>query len=92
MFNRIMQYLTNTNGTQTGDSDKAAAVLVDIVRGEGVMELKHENGEKTGELHSWPQTLFLGSDAVRDIRERCENVLESLKEWKDASTGIDIDD
>ena len=76
----MRQYLDKTNGTQSGDPAKAAAVIVDVVRGEGVAQGR-----------AWTGTLFLGSDAVRDVRAKCEATLQILRDWGDVGTGIDVD-
>ncbi|KAF8510246.1 hypothetical protein JB92DRAFT_2941172 [Gautieria morchelliformis] len=36
-------------------------------------------------------TLFLGSDALRDVRAKCRAVLETLDEWEDVAISIDVD-
>lgn len=85
IFSMTMNYLRHTNGTQSGNPDRAANVIVDVVRGEGVMLTKE------GNVRVWPGTLFLGSDSVRDVKVRCEGVLELLEEWGDVAKGIDYD-
>lgn len=81
LHNILREYLQKTNGTQTGDPKKAAAVIVDVVKGEGVAQGR-----------AWTGTLFLGSDAVRDVRAKCENILKTLEEWSDVATSIDVDE
>ncbi|KIJ56035.1 hypothetical protein M422DRAFT_23474 [Sphaerobolus stellatus SS14] len=92
VYNYVVQYLVKTNGSQPGDSDKAARVLVDVVRGEGAMEVVNGEGEKTGELRKWPGTLFLGSDAARDVRAKCDKTIGLLEEWGDIARSIDVDE
>jgi hypothetical protein len=53
---------------------------VDVVRAEGVAEGR-----------TLPGTLFLGSDALRDVRAKCHAVLKTLEEWEDVAKSIDVD-
>jgi hypothetical protein len=76
---KIRNYFEMTNGTQTGDPKKAASVIVDVVRGEGVAEGR-----------AWDGTLFLGSDASRDVKAKCQDVLQNLEEWGDVARSIDV--
>ncbi|KAF8510280.1 hypothetical protein JB92DRAFT_2941491 [Gautieria morchelliformis] len=76
----VRKYLDNTNGTQTGDPKKAAAVILDVVKGEGVARGR-----------PWTGTLFLGSDAVRDVRAKCEATLKLLEDWSDVTISINAD-
>ena len=69
-------------GNQPGDATKAAEVIVDIVRGEGVGESAKEE---------WPGQIVLGSDAEKDIREKCERILRNLDRWKEVSASIDFE-
>lgn len=76
----VQQYLDSINGRQSGDPAKAAVVIVDVVRGEGVASGR-----------AWNGTLFLGSDAARDVKAKCEATLKTLQDWGDVITSIDID-
>ncbi|KAF8498827.1 hypothetical protein JB92DRAFT_2817265 [Gautieria morchelliformis] len=76
----VRKYLDNTNGTQTGDPKKAAAVILDVVKGEGIARGR-----------PWTGTLFLGSDAVRDVRAKCEATLKLLEDWSDVTISINAD-
>ncbi|KAG5727371.1 hypothetical protein E4T56_gene12054 [Termitomyces sp. T112] len=68
--------------TQTGQGDPAKAMeaVVDIVRGEGIAKGR-----------PWPNLLILGEDAGRDVRNKCNKVLEALDEWKDVTCGVNLD-
>lgn len=68
------------NGKQPGDPEKAAQVIVDLVRGEGVA-----NGK--GVL---PSVVTLGSDADAFIRAACVEKIKVLDEWKDVTTSTDF--
>lgn len=63
------------------DPAKAAHVIVDVVRGEGV-------GIKAKDKDGWPFMLALGEDGERDIRAKCEKVLKALDEWKEVSLSV----
>jgi len=67
-------------GTEKGDPDKAAEVIVDVVRGEGVAK---------GRL--WPEYLFLGNDAEADVRAKTSKILKTLDEWVDVTRGVNFD-
>lgn len=72
--------IQKTNGAESGGANKAAKVVVDIVRGEGVAE-----GRVSTDI------LYLGSDCVRDVSAKCQEVLRDLDEWGDVARSIDID-
>lgn len=79
---KMLSYTPKLAGNQPGDSSKAAEVIVDIVKGEGV-------GESTKE--DWDGQIVLGSDAEKDIREKCESILRNLDRWKEVSASIDFE-
>ncbi|KAJ5273480.1 hypothetical protein N7478_008605 [Penicillium angulare] len=66
-------------GNQTGDPQKAAELVVDVVKGEN-----GAGGRK------WPSSLLLGSDAVDLIRKRCQETLRELDEWEVLSRSTDV--
>ncbi|KAF8521413.1 NAD-P-binding protein [Hysterangium stoloniferum] len=68
-----------TAGKETGNPTNAAKVIVDVVRKEGVAAGRSEN-----------PSLFLGSEAVRDAKAKCEAVLKTLEEWGDVAKSIDF--
>jgi len=73
------ELLRMTSGAESGDPEKAANVIVDVVREEGVAEGR-----------PFPESLFLGSDALRDVSTKCYAVLKNLEEWEDVARSIDI--
>ncbi|KIJ46912.1 hypothetical protein M422DRAFT_164797 [Sphaerobolus stellatus SS14] len=89
IYRNWMNITNNTNGQQPGDPHESARIIVDVVRGEGFMHL-NESGETTGQLRMWPGTLYLGSDAVEDVKQCCIGVLETLEAWKEVAGSIDI--
>jgi hypothetical protein len=76
---RIVRYFIDMGkGVESGDPKKAAVVIVDVVRGDGLAEGR-----------AWNGTLILGSDAERDIRTKCEAIMKNLEEWGDVARSID---
>ncbi|KAJ7239361.1 hypothetical protein C8J57DRAFT_1372952 [Mycena rebaudengoi] len=63
-----------------GDPAKAMEVLTDVVRGEG---------KAAG--RPWPLYLILGDLGVQGITDKCHRILQVMDDWKDVSTGLDID-
>ncbi|KIJ40881.1 hypothetical protein M422DRAFT_780558 [Sphaerobolus stellatus SS14] len=90
MYRNWMELINSINGKQPGDPDESARTIVDVVREEGLMRIVNEAGEMTDQLRAWPGTLYLGSDAVEDVRQRCTGVLETLEVWKEIAGSIDI--
>jgi len=64
-------------GTVDGDPDKAAEVIVDVVRGEGVAKGR-----------PWPEYLFLGEGAEDAVRGKCSKALKVLDEWVDVTRNV----
>jgi len=75
--------LKNLRGKQLGDPDKAVEVILDVVRGEGVMRTAD------GELRKWPERLVLGSDAEYDIRNTARSYEKTMEEWHDVLVRTD---
>jgi NAD(P)-dependent dehydrogenase (short-subunit alcohol dehydrogenase family) len=67
-------------GTELGDPVKAMEAVADVVRGEGVAKGR-----------PWPQYLILGEDAERDVRSKCQKILDALDEWKDVTGSVSYD-
>ncbi|ESK94776.1 serine 3-dehydrogenase [Moniliophthora roreri MCA 2997] len=67
------------NNKQPGDPLKAAEVMVDVVRGEGVAEGK-----------TFSNNIQLGSDCYEVAKAECEKALSRLEEWKDVSLSTDF--
>ncbi|KAJ7086822.1 hypothetical protein B0H15DRAFT_950334 [Mycena belliarum] len=74
------QRYKDTHKALRGDPAKAMGAVVDVVRGEGAAAGK-----------AWPLYLVLGDLGVSGVAEKCERVLHLLDEWKEVSTGLDID-
>ncbi|KAI0319487.1 hypothetical protein OF83DRAFT_1162935 [Amylostereum chailletii] len=62
------------DGKQPGDPTKAAAAIVDVVRGEGAASGR-----------PWPLLLALGKDAENGIRNKCQEVTKTVDAWADVS-------
>ncbi|KAJ3568861.1 hypothetical protein NP233_g5433 [Leucocoprinus birnbaumii] len=67
------------DGHQPGDPHKAAEIIVDLVRGEGVAQGK-----------AWPKSLALGPDCYGMIKEELRKASESLEEWKEVTSSTDF--
>ena len=67
-------------GNERGDPVKAMELLVDVVRGEGKAYGKE-----------WPMWLFMGKDAYRDVRNKCDKVLKTLDAWENVATDLEFD-
>lgn len=80
---RFNEYLKTFPGSQIGDPDKFVEVVIDVVRGEGVMK------KEDGALRSWPERLILGSDCETDIRLRIESHENTMKDWADVIKSTD---
>jgi hypothetical protein len=80
MRNGIAQFVEGMNGSQPGDPKKAAKVMIDVVKGEGVAEGK-----------VWPERLPLGTDVLATVRKRCEGNLEICNEWEDVIRSTDCE-
>lgn len=66
------------DGKQPGDIEKGVKVIVDVLT------------EKTGK--AIPLRLPLGNDCYHLIKQKCEETLALLEEWKGISTSTDHDD
>ncbi|KAF1953524.1 NAD(P)-binding protein [Byssothecium circinans] len=70
----LLDELKKMQGQQPGDLDRAAERIIDVVRGEGMVEGK-----------PFLERLPLRDDTIRAIRVKCKDVLEICDEWADAS-------
>ncbi len=68
------------SGSENGNPAKAMELLVDVVRGEG-----RAHGRE------WPMWLFMGQYVYRDVRGKCERVLNTLEDWEDIATDLEFD-
>ncbi|KAI7268673.1 hypothetical protein KC345_g7636 [Hortaea werneckii] len=66
------------HGNQPGDTAKAARLVIDLVKGEGV-----------GQGRELPLALPIGNDAFVKIKEQTEATLKMLEEWKDVIRSTD---
>lgn len=77
---KSMQWYSTINALVKGDPAKAMEVLTDVVRGEG---------KAAG--RPWPLYLILGDIGVQGIADKCHRMLKVIDDWKDVSTGLDVD-
>lgn len=68
----FQKMLAKEDCTQPGDVEKGVSIILDLVRAEGVAA-----GKKI------PFRLPLGTDCYESIKEKCEETLRLLDEWKD---------
>lgn len=77
--NALRAGLKAYNGNQPGDPEKAADIIVDIVKQEGVAKGR-----------GFPKSLFLRCDCMGKIKEMCEETTKFLKEREDVSMNTDF--
>ncbi|KAJ7472359.1 hypothetical protein B0H11DRAFT_2038722 [Mycena galericulata] len=77
---KSIQCYSTMDGLAKGDPAKAMEVLTDVVRGEG---------KAAG--RPWPLYLILGDIGVQGIADKCHRILRVIDDWRDVSTGLDID-
>ncbi|KAF4483475.1 NADPH-dependent 1-acyldihydroxyacetone phosphate reductase [Fusarium agapanthi] len=84
-YNKLMAELglmfAKAFAQRTGELDKVAKVMVDIMKGEGIAAGK-----------PWAVGIAIGSDAFDCGEQKCEEQLKVLNEWKDVSYAKDRDD
>jgi hypothetical protein len=78
--NTVVESVKGMNGNQAGNPKKAAEIMIDVVKGEGVAEGK-----------PWPVRLPLGSDVLQTMRKRCVNNLAICNEWEAVIRSTDMD-
>ncbi|UKZ96077.1 uncharacterized protein TrAFT101_010880 [Trichoderma asperellum] len=69
------------NHTQSGDPQKGVAIIVDLVRQEGVA--KDE---------TVPLRMPLSPDAYEVIKNKCDKTINLLGDWKDVISSTDLDE
>ncbi|KAF8140725.1 hypothetical protein K438DRAFT_1692543 [Mycena galopus ATCC 62051] len=75
-----IKWYETINGLAKGDPAKAMEVLTDVVRGEG------------GAVgRPWPLYLVLGDLGVAGISEKCHRMLKVIDDWKEVTTGLNVD-
>lgn len=78
VLNERMGIAHDMQGTQRGDPKKLVAVVVDVVKGEGVAKGK-----------MMPEALPMGPDAVQAIRQKYEMTLKTIQDWEEVSCSTD---
>ncbi|KAH9204068.1 putative short-chain oxidoreductase [Leptodontidium sp. 2 PMI_412] len=69
------------NGKQPGDPEKGVARILDVIRQEGLASGK-----------GIPMRLILGPDAVSEVRKKCLDTLDLVKEWEELSTSTNLEE
>jgi hypothetical protein len=72
--------LAREDRNQPGDPKKLVEITLDLVRGEGVAKGKNI-----------PMRLPLGIDCYDDVKEKCEETLKLLEEWREVIRSTDFD-
>ena len=67
------------NGKQPGDPQKGVQVILDLLHGDGLVGGK-----------PFPLSIQLGSDCYSIAKDRCQQGLAHLEEWKDVSFSTDF--
>ncbi|KAJ7086228.1 hypothetical protein C8R44DRAFT_752636 [Mycena epipterygia] len=80
MRDAAIERYKKTHRMLKGDPAKAMEAVTDVVRGEGKAAGK-----------PWPLFLILGDLGVSGVTEKCDQILHLLEDWKEVSTGLDID-
>ncbi|CAM1509577.1 Fc.00g033160.m01.CDS01 [Cosmosporella sp. VM-42] len=76
----VTKFATNPMTYMPGDVTKAAAMIVDVVKREGLAAGR-----------PWAVRVALGSDGLHSAKQRCEEQLELIKIWKDVGCSTDRD-
>lgn len=79
MREAIGSYMDSQDGSQPGDPEKAAKVILDVVTATGCAEGKEI-----------PLRLPLGSDAIETIGKKCKDTQEVLEQWGDIIKSTDF--
>jgi hypothetical protein len=78
-FEVVQNAIESRNGKQSGDVQKAAQRMVDVVKSEGMAAGRN-----------LPKRLPLGSESSRVIKEKCFETLRICNEWDDVISSTDI--
>lgn len=76
----VTSFVQGMNGNQPGDAKKAAMIMIDLVRGEGVAEGK-----------TLPDRLPLGPDSLLTMRKKAVQNLTICNEWEDIVRSTNFD-
>jgi NAD(P)-dependent dehydrogenase (short-subunit alcohol dehydrogenase family) len=78
--NAVVQFVQGMNGNQPGDPRKAAEIILDIVREEGVAEGK-----------ALPARLPLSPDCLATLNKRAVDNLAICNDWEDVIQSTNLD-
>ena len=79
-FNKAaMQYELAVHGNEPGDPVKGVSRMIDALTGTGMASGK-----------SLPPRMPLGTDALKVLRDKCQNTLKLLDEWEDFIVSTDL--
>lgn len=75
---KMKDFIDKIPGKEPGDPEKGVQAIFDVVTGTG-----RASGKE------WPLYLFLGNDAERDVRNKCNTMLKLLdSDWNEITRGV----
>lgn len=77
----LFEAMSAYHGKQQGDPEKGVERIIDVVRQEGLASGR-----------GVPSKLFLGPDAMANVRKKCEETLEMVKKWEDVSSSTNFEE
>ena len=86
VFNGLQKVWVQFNNNQRGDTTKAVAIIMDVVRNEGVFAA--DQVERNG--GPVKLRLPLGPDAYEAMKKKCEDTLQLLSRWESVIKSTDI--
>ena len=72
---RLDEYIRKMTGSQPNEPQAFAELVVDVVRGEGLMR------NADGSLKPWPTRLVVGSDSQRDIHLKIAEIERTMVDY-----------
>ena len=92
MRKRLIAWAKSSSSSISGDVEKSAQAIVEVVCGTAKNRQSPPNGD-TSIPSTWPNLnmLVLGTDADENIRDKCNAILKNLDEWRDVVRGISLE-
>ena len=83
---RLTTLVTRPN---QGDPMRGMDVVVDVVKGEGrVNNVKKDQAQGEEGPAEWPLWLFLGEDAMNDVRAKIGRITKALDVWESVGSNL----
>ena len=80
-FTGLKEFFEGGDGKQPGDPIKAVELMIDVLKSEGVAKGR-----------TMPRRLPIGPDTIEVINARCNELLNTVKEWEDVISSTNIDE